>query len=281
VSHPPPSPRPAPPPAFNPTGHDPVNQTQPSTIHPFVLGASVCALTALVAACGTPADDTMEPATSAPTPGLGPDPAGAPGAAWVGKTYLLRTSAGDWTTPRGIGQDIGPYVPGFLLRIDSADGTNVGITIGTVPAETSMSPLDMQDACTATQAVVAQSATFPGITIGPLDFTTYLTNMGYAVNAHIRGLTFSNVLPGAAEPVGTLTATLDFREVAHLLTLLPTPDPGSACTALEESRMAPCTACADSQPYCLTIAADPVEAIEFTGAFADLAAPGCPDVLRE
>jgi hypothetical protein len=235
-------------------------------------------LALLAAACGTP-DDTEEPSTTGPTPGVAPgvEPGAAQGAAWVGKTYLLRTSAGSWTIPRGIGQDIGPYVPGFLIRVDSADGTDVGVTIGTVPPEAGM---DVQNACTATQAVAAQSAMAPGISIGPIDFVTHLTNEEYAVNAHIRGLSFVNVLPGGTD--GTLTATLDFREIVNLTLLINPPNPDSACTALLDARDAPCVACPhDGAPYCLTIVAEPVEATEFAGTMTDIPSATCPDMLRE
>jgi hypothetical protein len=223
----------------------------------------------LASACGTP-DDNKQAATTA-TPG-GP----AAGADWEGKTYLLRTVDADWATPRGIGKDIGPYVPGFLLHVDSATGNEVGVTVGTVPA----AGPDEQDPCTATQAITGMSAAAPSISIGPTDFTSYLVNGDYAVNAHIRGLQFSNVLPGGTD--GTLTATLDFREVVNLLTLLATPDPNTACTALEQSGDATCEPCPqDGQPYCLTIVATPVEAVEYTGAFAPIASATCPDKLRE
>lgn len=217
------------------------------------------ALVVLAAACGTPDEE----------------PGAAGGSEWVGKTYLLRTTIGDWITPRGIGQDIAPYVPGFLIRVDSAMDGALGVTMGTVPAMGA----DQQDPCTATRAITG-SAVYPNSTIGPTDFVMHLTNSGYAVNANVRGLRFDNVLPGSMED-GTLTATLDFREIVNLTLAVEPPDPMAACTALEEARMAPCVACPhDGQPFCLTIVASPVVATEFAGTMTDIPTATCPDMLR-
>lgn len=234
-----------------------------SLLRPLAIAGSA-ALTFVAPACGTPDED--DPAAGAE----------GNGAAWVGKTYLLRTTAGDWITPRGIGAEIGPYVPGFLLRVDSANGTEVGVTIATVPA----AGPDMQDTCTATKLVAAQSPAPGSLTIGPLDYVMYLVNLDYAVHATVYGLKFENVL----DAEGTLTATLDFRELAHLLTVLTQPDAEEACRALENSggvQNAMCQPCPDGQPYCLTIVANPVTATEFAGTVMDIPMSTCMEKLRE
>lgn len=202
---------------------------------------------------------------------------------WVGQTFLLRVPNGSWTEPRGVGRDIGPFVPGFLIRVDDASGQKVDVTVGTVNAE------DEQEPCNPTTQIEGTSEEFPAVEFGPVQFPVYLVNGEVVVNAKIHDLAFANLLPDetAESEVGVLTAVMDFREVAGMFTLLPRPDPDLACAASEDGLMAPCEPCPnDDAEYCLSLKAEELGASEYEGpkmkeiAAADLG-PECDDVLAD
>lgn len=202
---------------------------------------------------------------------------------WVGQTFLLRVPNGSWTEPRGVGRDIGPFVPGFLIRVDDASGQKVDVTVGTVNAE------DEQQLCNPTTRIEGKSEEFPGVEIGPVEFPVYLVNQEVVVNAKIHDLAFANLLPDETgeSQVGVLTAVMDFREVAAMFTLLPRPDPDLACAAAEDGLMAPCEPCPnDGAEYCLSLKAEELGASEYEGpkmkeiAAADLG-PECEDMLAD
>src|SRR5690606_13197349 len=133
-----------------------------------------------------------------------------------------------------------------------------------------------QEMCTATTTVAATTGgPYPGVQIGPVDFPVHLKNQNDStiqVNAIIRGLTITNVLPGAAPAEdGELVATMDMREIYPMFTLLSNPDANSVCNALE-SFEAPCEPCPDGQLYCLTITAILLGATEAASAVTPVAA---------
>lgn len=224
-----------------------------------VIFTGLGSLLGLVVACGVPAEDDP-PDMLQTTPE-------------VGKTYLVRVAPADWSPP-GVGNDIAPYVPGFLLRVDSARDLDVDVTIGTAgptePAE--------QDVCTATKRVTGRS--HPGVRLGPVEYRTYLVNRDYAVNATVHDLELLDVFPDGSN--GSLTATLDFRDLSHLFTDLPTADPNVACRALPSIVLdAACAPCPDGESFCVTIAAAPVMVTEFDGEFEEVADAACPEKLRQ
>jgi hypothetical protein len=191
----------------------------------------------------------------------------APASAWVGKTYLMQVPHTHWSVPRGVGAEIGPFVPFFLIRIDSADGNQVEATIGTALDSAT------QDMCTPTSKFTGTSAMFPMVTLGPAPMPVFLRNAngGVAVNTTIQNLTFENLLPdGVTLPddmEGYVRAVMDFREAAPMFTLLPEPTPDNACMALQEALMVPCEVCPQdpAATYCLSLVADGVGAVEYTG----------------
>ena len=64
---------------------------------------------------------------------------------WFGHTYMLDITAADWAQPRGgIGREIDPYVPNFLMRIDGDAPDRFSVTMGTAK------PDGTQDLCNET-----------------------------------------------------------------------------------------------------------------------------------
>lgn len=167
---------------------------------------------------------------------------------WAG-VFALDIPEPYWTSPPGIGGEIGSFVPRFLFNL-----SGTAVTLGTAHEA-------LQDPCTPTQvppAVVAK----PAFALGPTDFQMNLFNSSNQarVNAIIRNLTITNILP-PTDVGGTLTAVLDAREIYPLFHLLPDPDPTTVCSALA-SFGAPCEPCPqDGQLFCLTIVAERLEAV--------------------
>jgi hypothetical protein len=189
--------------------------------------------------------------------GCGPEdgePAGAASsanseAAWSG-VYSLTILPNFWVEPRGIGKDIGTFVPDFLFDVQGS----------TVTLATSES--GAQQMCTptlTTQAVVSP----PEFVLGPVPYQMHLVNeVNQAhVNTIVRNVTFTNVLPPVDAAGGTMSAVLDAREIYPLLHLIPMPTPDALCTALANYD-APCEPCPqDGLPFCITIVAEGLEAV--------------------
>lgn len=168
---------------------------------------------------------------------------------WDGNTYLLEVPKNNWSEPRGIGDEIGEFVPFFMLQATADDDGGYTIKIGTSNSEAE------QDLCTPTSVFEATSGAKGEITIGPGDFPVHLQHVSedVAVNATIHDLTISNVFPPAEE--GELTAIMDIRELYPLFTLIPDPSTETVCNALE-SFEAPCEVCPfDGKAFCLSLKA--------------------------
>jgi hypothetical protein len=171
---------------------------------------------------------------------------------WVGKTYLLDVAPEAWSDPPDIGQEIGQFVPQFLLSVQGATGDNLDVVVGTADAGT-------QQACNPTKSVQGVSAGVPEVQIGPFDFPIYLRDeeRNVTVNATVRELTFKNVLPNGdtAADEGELSASMDTRDICPLVHGVISPTPDSVCTAMG-GLGAPCGPCSnDGESYCLQIKA--------------------------
>ena len=178
---------------------------------------------------------------------------------WSGKTYLLDTEVRDWSEPRGIGQDVDPFVPTFMLRVDGEEPEVFGVTAGTLDV------MGAQDTCTKTRVLDA-TASPPSAVIGPSEFTIHLEDVdeGIAVHGVIHDLTLTNVLPNGdvISEEGTLEGMMDFRELYHLFTLIENATPESVCSVLFDTYEVPCSACpGDDEPFCLTIKATGIGAV--------------------
>jgi hypothetical protein len=194
---------------------------------------------------------------------------------WHGKTYLLDITSRNWAEPRGIGQDIDDFVPNFLLRVDGDAPDAFDVTLGTADAT------GVQDGCNMT-SVLGATASPPGVTIGPDRFPLHVQHVDepIAVDGTIYDLTIKDVLPDGDAPSvnGELTATMDFRELYPLFTLLVDPTPETVCAAFEMTYTTTCAPCPnDGEPFCLTVKANTLGAVPSDSAIEPVAAvdPSC------
>jgi len=193
---------------------------------------------------------------------------------WVGKSYRLAIPSDNWVQPRGVGSDIGDFVPQFLFGVARATGPNLTVTVGTANA-------DVQDQCNATAEVAVAGANYPMSEIVVPGFPLHIVDTNQTpnvvVDTTIHDLTFTNVLPtGAARPDGEVSATIDAAEVYPLFRLVANPSKETVCSALG-SAGAPCVTCPhNGQPYCLTIGAAQVEAMPASAPVMTITAASIP-----
>jgi len=167
-------------------------------------------------------------------------------ATWNGKTFLLDSTKipkGAWSRPRGVGSELGGFVPQFLISID-ADAMNATITTAQA---------GVQDPCTVT-ATVALEGTYPDSTISVPIFKAHITgednqHQPRSTIATIRDLKLTDILPGSAND-GKLDATLDMTDLVPLFYLLDNPDKDSVCASLKDFGAACETCAASGEPYC-------------------------------
>ncbi len=204
---------------------------------------------------------------------------------WAGRSYLLSIGEGDWTEPRGIGKEIGANVPSFLFQIAGETEKDLILTIGAGQPLATPETFQ-QNVCSPTQRVPFSGESYPKVRIDNPDPIRIHVRREPAnhepvqVTGSVHHLEMVDVFPsaGAAASVGTFTGMMDFREIYRLVTGLGdnvTPD--GACDALsaqltpigcEEDpscweRCEPCPA--DEAPYCLTVKAEELTAIEMPG----------------
>jgi hypothetical protein len=213
------------------------------TIFSALLPKLTLAVAFTLAACSSDPDEEPKEPTTNP---------------WNGKTYLLDLQERDWAEPRGIGRDVDPFVPTFMLRVDSDARDAFPVTVGTLDLT------GAQDACTKT-AVLDATASPPSAVIGPSAFGIHLEDEddGIAVNGVIHNLVLTDVLPNgdAISEIGTLEGMMDFRELYHLFTLIDDPTPERVCQVLFDELDVPCEPCPDAEPFCLTVMANRIGAV--------------------
>ena len=170
------------------------------------------------------------------------------------KTYVLDVAEEQWAEPRGIGSEIDLFVPNFLMRIEDDSSDSFDVFVATAKAD------GTQDLCNPTSTITA-SKSDTGATIGPAEFPLHIQHVDeadIAVDGAVYDFTLKDILPNGntMSTSGELTATMDFRDLYPLFTLLIEPTPEAVCTALEDSYKEPCAACPnDGQPFCLTVKA--------------------------
>jgi hypothetical protein len=176
---------------------------------------------------------------------------------WVGKTYLLDTPTideGNWTEPKGIGSEVGTWVPQFLIRIESGSGDDLDITLATARG-------GIQDSCNPTTQVTATGANYPAsqIIVSAFPMRIEDTNPSRAkiLPTTVHDVILANVLPGdSPTTTSELTATIDFGELYPFMHVIPDPTPTSACETFKVNGGIDCEKCAfNQQPYCMTIKA--------------------------
>lgn len=198
---------------------------------------------------------------------------------WVGHTFLLNIPATNWSEPRGIGGDIGGFVPRFLFSVArGASGQELEVTIGT-------SVGGMQDPCNATTKVTASGADYPGSQIVAPAFPLHIVDTNQTptvvVDTTVHDFTFKNTLPGGSGKDGEVTATIDAAEVYPLFRLIPMPSKESVCKALG-SAGATCAACAhNGEPFCLTIKAVQLGGTQSAVALKSVAVDDVPASCRK
>jgi hypothetical protein len=196
--------------------------------------------------------------------------------AWSENTYVLDIASENWYEPRGIGGDIDDFVPRFLLHADSGAPEDFGVTVA--PGKET----GEQDLCSATRVLRATSSP-PSSTLGPSEYSLFIQHVSEPVSVvgTVYDLTMKNVLPDGdrISEVGEFSATMDFRDLYPLFTLIVNPTPEAVCTTLEDSYGVPCTACPnDGGPYCLTVKANGLGATPTSTALApvgDVTDPAC------
>jgi hypothetical protein len=178
---------------------------------------------------------------------------------WNGKTYLLDLEVRDWSEPRGIGADIDPFVPVFMLRVDGEDPEVFPVTAGT------LNVAGTQDTCTET-AVLNATGSPPSAVVGPSKFAVHLEDVddGIAVSGVIHDLTLTDVFPNgkAISEIGTLQGMMDFRHIYPLFTLIEDATPERVCEVLLGELDVACEPCPDDgEPFCLTVKATGIGAV--------------------
>jgi hypothetical protein len=167
-------------------------------------------------------------------------------ATWNGKTYLLDSSKipkGAWTKPKGVGSELGGFVPQFLIGVDS-NAANVTITTA---------QNGVQDKCTVT-ATVPLAGAHPDSTISVPVFKAHISGVDNkqqprSAMATIRNLSLINILPGSTND-GELDAILDMSDLVPLFYLIDNPDKDTVCASLKDFGAACATCEASGQPYC-------------------------------
>lgn len=176
---------------------------------------------------------------------------------WENRTYLLDVPPVNWSEPAQIGDEMGAFVPDFLIRVEQSEGDVHTVMLGAADDS------GAQDLCNPTARVQTSAQPYPSVQIGPTDFTLRLRYVAddpadsVTVYATARGFTMTNVLPDGAVPAeeGELTAIMDAREVYPLFHILPDPNPDTVCDALAsfDATCAPCPQ--DGETYCLALTA--------------------------
>jgi hypothetical protein len=218
---------------------------------------------------------------------------------------LLSLAKTDWTVPRGIGKDLFGVAPAFLFKVDG-DGDNLTATMATAPGTYETTPGDtttkvavtpaqaMQDSCGPTSKIAFSASGYPNATMGPSQVRMLVANDTVTpplqIVGDVSGLKFTNILPNGSTPstTGTLDAMMDFRELYVLFQLLgPTRTPDSVCASfasaytssdcMDPSCQVKCQACPDGQPYCLSVKAEGIGAVDASSvSVTEIAEAGRP-----
>ena len=197
------------------------------------------------------------------------------GSRWVGHTYLLTVPPANWSEPKGIGGDIGSFVPQFLFSVARGSGADLDVTIGTANA-------DAQNLCNPTTKVTISGAADRHSRIVAPSFPLHIVDTNQTptvvVDTTVHDFSFKDVLPAGTSKDGEIAATIDAAEVYKLFRLIPNPTKDSVCMALA-SAGAPCAACPhNGQPYCLTVKAVQLGGTEASAAVTPVSAvpDSCP-----
>ena len=174
----------------------------------------------------------------------------------LGRTYTLDLANARIVEPAGIGSVLTSYLTqDILVGVDSIADGEVQM-IGAIGAEDAEPP--RQDFCDPTIPFPAADwSASPYFQIGPQ--TTTLSVAGYDIEIGDLEITGTFASDGSYFGGGTLAGTIDTRPLAPLLD--DSGDEGAICD-LAINFGATCTACSDDKPFCLTLVADQIIALE-------------------
>ncbi|MES2640069.1 MAG: Ig-like domain-containing protein [Myxococcota bacterium] len=178
------------------------------------------------------------------------------------RTYSLNLAEARIVEPAGVGAILGTYLTqDILVGVQSVNDSEIQM-IGAIGVEGSVPPV--QDYCTSSIPFpVANFSEQPYFQIGPQ--TTTLAVAGLEIVIGDLEITGTFASDGTYFTGGTLAGTIDTRPLVGLVDTSKKPDPNAICE-LAASFGALCGACpADNEPYCLTLVADQIEALEVVG----------------
>ncbi len=136
----------------------------------------------------------------------------------VNNTYLVAFNVGYWVAPPVATEEIGGYVPQFALQIKTVDTTAGTITglLGTANEDGS------QNLCNGTMEVSGTIDATGVFAFAPVDFEAIITGPEKQTIATIRGFALGGTFANGGDNFirGILDATLDFRDVACIFTLI-------------------------------------------------------------
>lgn len=188
------------------------------------------------------------------------------------RTYALNLREARIVEPAGVGSILGTYLTqDILVGIETVDNSKIQM-IGAIGVEGASPPV--QDYCTSSIPFPeADFAAQPYFQIGPQ--TTTLAVAGLEIVIGDLEITGTFASDGSYFTGGTLGGTIDTRPLVPLLD--PEGEPGSICD-LAASFGAVCGTCPeDGEPYCLTLVADQIEALQVEGeSLVEVAAGDCP-----
>jgi hypothetical protein len=198
---------------------------------------------------------------------------------WAGKTYIVNIETNRWKAPKGdVGQQLGGYVPKFLLDVRSAEGSAVKVVVGAGDAD------GKQDECTPTVEVAAAT---PEKQIGPADTKVHIQNgSGDSKVISLYGMKFSTIFSDTPDDIGTATgafeAVLDLRDCWHLFDELNPDSAQGICTTLSTKFDTQCIACPNDsssttcvQMRAVALAAKPLSGVSVKTINANDVASSC------
>ncbi|MBN2343495.1 MAG: hypothetical protein JXX29_04845 [Deltaproteobacteria bacterium] len=172
----------------------------------------------------------------------------------LANTYALdEIPAANWT-PSGVGAELGGYVPIFAFTV---------VEIAQSALTTSMGTMNdgVQDMCSATASCSGTIADNPDFLIGPTNLETVIEGNGAFEVATIHDLSISGSLVNGGDAFidGTLKATVDFRDIYELFTIMFTdPTPEKICNTAPTMGFA-CEECEhDGELFCMHLTASNV-----------------------
>jgi hypothetical protein len=208
-------------------------------------------------------------------------------APWIGNTYVLAIPDGNWSKPPNIGSDVGAFVPQFLIGVSQGSGNTITVTLGTAASGVQDAAANApQDTCNVTTVIPGVDGSgYPNATITADALPLRIVNTAFTppvvVDTTVRNFTLTNVLPNGSTTMkmGSLSAVLDISELYPLFNQIPASSrtPDGVCGVLQTEANTSCAACPTTgQPYCLTLEAVQLGAVESTTALMPIASNQVP-----